>query len=99
MIPVICVVGRSGTGKTTVMEKLIREMKGRGYRVAVLKHTKDDAEWDHPEKDSWRLSRAGSDMVLLGTPQRVMTNRIMGKDVGLEGLMRLVGGDFDIVLA
>lgn len=38
MIPVISIVGKSNVGKTTLLEKLLRELKRRGYKVATVKH-------------------------------------------------------------
>ena len=38
MIPIISVVGKSNVGKTTLLEKLLPELKKRGYRVATIKH-------------------------------------------------------------
>ena len=37
-IPVIAFAAYSGTGKTTLIEKLVRELKNRGLRLAVIKH-------------------------------------------------------------
>lgn len=42
MIPVISFVGRSNSGKTTYLIKLISELKKRGYKVAVIKHHHGD---------------------------------------------------------
>lgn len=98
MIPVVCIVGKSGAGKTTLMEKLVSEFKRRGYRVASIKHTGEDIDFDRPNKDSWRLAMAGSDLVLLSTPERVITNRLIGKEASLDEVMCFVGGDFDVVL-
>jgi molybdopterin-guanine dinucleotide biosynthesis protein MobB len=61
MTPVVSFVGNSGVGKTTFLEKLIREFKSRGYRVAAVKHDAHRFEIDYPGKDSWRLTQAGSD--------------------------------------
>ncbi|MEW6034900.1 MAG: molybdopterin-guanine dinucleotide biosynthesis protein B [Chloroflexota bacterium] len=98
MIPVVCIAGHSGSGKTTLLERLVPELKGRGYRVAAIKHTDKDVEWDHPGKDSWRLAAAGSDQIVLSTPSRVMTSTLVGKDLSLDGALRFVGGDYDIIL-
>lgn len=58
--PVLCVVGPSKSGKTTLMEGLIQWLSKRGYRVATIKHTHHTVELDHPGKDSWRHRRAGA---------------------------------------
>ena len=98
MIPVVCIVGRSGTGKTTLIEKLIPEFKGRGYRVAVLKHTDQHADWDKPGKDTWRFANAGSAIVVLSTPERVMVSSATDSPPSITGALRFVGGDCDLVL-
>ena len=52
--------GYSGSGKTTLLEKLIPRLTARGLRVAVVKHTHHDVDWDTPGKDSWRHRQAGA---------------------------------------
>ncbi len=56
----VAVVGYKGSGKTRVVEALVRELKGRGYRVGTLKHTAEDVPLDTPGKDTWRHREAGS---------------------------------------
>lgn len=72
IIPIICVVGRSKSGKTTLLEKLIPELKRRGYRVATIKHHSHPGfEIDVPGKDTWRHAQAGSDHVIISAPDKV----------------------------
>jgi len=71
MIPVLSVVGFSNSGKTTLVEKLVRELKTRGYRVAVIKHHHGDFDIDKPGKDTWRHAEAGADVVVLAAPRKV----------------------------
>lgn len=96
--PMLCIVGRSGTGKTTLLERLIRELKSRGYRIAVVKHTDKDVEVDVPGKDSWRMAQAGSDAVLLCTGSRVMTNTFAGRPLSLSEALDHITCDYDLVL-
>ncbi|MFA6808993.1 MAG: molybdopterin-guanine dinucleotide biosynthesis protein B [Eubacteriales bacterium] len=57
----ICfVAARSGTGKTTFLEKLIKEIAGRGYRVGVIKGDSHGFEMDVPGKDTWKFAQAGA---------------------------------------
>jgi molybdopterin-guanine dinucleotide biosynthesis protein B len=60
MIPIVSIVGKSDSGKTTLIEKLIPELTRRGYRVATVKHDTHSFEVDREGKDSWRHRRAGS---------------------------------------
>lgn len=59
-VPTISVVGKGDSGKTTFLEKLIRELSSRGHRVATVKHHVHDYDIDVPGKDSWRHGRAGA---------------------------------------
>lgn len=70
-IPMVSVVGKSDTGKTTLLEKLIAELKWRGYRVATVKHDTHGFDIDRPGKDSWRHAQAGSDVVVISGPNRL----------------------------
>ena len=63
-VPVVSLVGKSGVGKTTALERVIREIKRRGYRVGTVKHDTHGFDMDKPGKDSWRHAQAGSDSVV-----------------------------------
>ena len=64
-LPVISMVGKSGVGKTTVLERVIVEIKRRGYKVGTIKHDTHGFEVDRPGKDSWRHRRAGAQSTLV----------------------------------
>lgn len=59
------IAGRSGMGKTSLLERLIPRLVGQGLRVSLLKHSHKDIEVDRPGKDSFRLREAGCQNVLL----------------------------------
>jgi molybdopterin-guanine dinucleotide biosynthesis protein B len=54
MPPVVSIVGKSKSGKTTFVEKLVQELKSRNYRVATIKHIPRGINFDEPGKDSWQ---------------------------------------------
>src|SRR5881396_3159703 len=64
-IPILCVVGRSNSGKTTLIERLIPELVQAGYRVATVKHAGHGFDLDTEGKDSWRHKRAGASTVIV----------------------------------
>ncbi len=64
-IPVFSFVAWSGTGKTTLLEKLVPALKERGLTVAVVKHDGHDFQMDRPGKDTWRMTRAGADVTAI----------------------------------
>jgi molybdopterin-guanine dinucleotide biosynthesis protein B len=68
MTQIISVVGKSQSGKTTFIEKLIPELKGRGYRVGTIKHAFHGFKIDWQGKDSWRHKQAGADTVMMAGP-------------------------------
>jgi molybdopterin-guanine dinucleotide biosynthesis protein B len=64
-------VGHSGSGKTTIVEKLIRRLTQEGIRVAVIKHDVHGFEMDKPGKDTWRHKRAGAVATLISSPEKI----------------------------
>ena len=61
----------SGTGKTTLLEKIIALLRQQGLRVATVKHAHHDVDIDQPGKDSWRHRQAGASQVLLVCDRRM----------------------------
>jgi molybdopterin-guanine dinucleotide biosynthesis adapter protein len=68
--PVLGFAAYSGTGKTTLLAKLLPLMKLQGLHVAIIKQTHHDFEIDKPGKDSFELRKAGADQVLLSCDRR-----------------------------
>lgn len=98
MTPIVSVVGKSDSGKTTLLEKLIPELKKRGYRVAVIKHhAHGDFEVDRPGKDSWRHAQAGADVVVVASPVKVAQVRRVTREPSLAQLAAGLTG-VDLIL-
>jgi len=97
-VPFFSIVGKSQSGKTVLMEQLIAEFKRRGYKVAALKHSRGGMEIDHPGKDSWRYAQAGSDAVLISSPDKLAFIKSLDHDLDIEELLPIVGPEFDLVL-
>lgn len=96
-IPVVVLAGTSGTGKTTFLEKLIRELKKRKITVGTIKHHDHDFEIDKPGKDTWRHAQAGADAVALSSPSKVALIRKVEEELSLDQVAELVG-KVDIIL-
>jgi molybdopterin-guanine dinucleotide biosynthesis protein B len=99
VIPILSVVGRSNSGKTTLLEKLIREFTARGRRVGTIKHHyHGPVTVDVPGKDSWRHRQAGACAVALLSPGTVFLVRDGADDLSLETLTHLGLWGVDLVL-
>ena len=68
--PVLGFAAFSGTGKTTLLVKLLPLMKLQGLCVAMIKHAHHDFDIDKPGKDSFELRKAGADQVLIASDKR-----------------------------
>jgi molybdopterin-guanine dinucleotide biosynthesis protein B len=90
-------VGKSGVGKTTALEKVIREIKRRGYRVGTVKHDTHGFDLDRPGKDSWRHAKAGSDAVVISGPRKMALIRQLESEVPLDDIVPLMG-DLDLII-
>ena len=97
MTPVISIVGKSDAGKTTLIEKLIVELKQRGYRVATIKHDAHQFDIDHPGKDSHRHFHAGADWTVIGSPAKLALVRRLDRELTLDELAALIS-DVDVIL-
>jgi molybdopterin-guanine dinucleotide biosynthesis protein MobB len=65
------IVGWKNAGKTGLMERLVAEITGRGFRVSTVKHAHHSFDVDHPGKDSFRHRAAGASEVVLASKNRV----------------------------
>ncbi len=99
MIPIVSIVGKSKSGKTTLIEKLIQELKSRGYRVATTKHTPRGTTINESGKDSWRHIQAGSEATATSSPDKIVLIKPSIQDATLDEIARLLGEDYDIILA
>jgi len=95
---VVSVVGNSGAGKTTLIERLLRELSRRKYRVAAVKHCPQGFDMDAEGKDSWRFTQAGASGVFLTSPGRVGLIEDMEPVPGLKSIAEHYFPSFDIVL-
>lgn len=64
-VPIVSFVGRSNSGKTTLIERVIPELVRAGYKVATVKHAGHGFDLDTEGKDSWRHKRAGASSVIV----------------------------------
>ena len=97
--PVLSFTAKSGTGKTTYLEKLLPLLKEQGLRIAVVKHDAHGFEIDKPGKDSYRLSHAGADhMILTSTDQTAAIIRHPGQSQDFESVLARIQ-NADLILS
>ncbi len=96
--PIISFVGNSNSGKTTLLEKVVGELKLKGYRVVVIKHSPHGFDIDQSGKDTWRLSQAGSDIVVASSPDKVAFIERVDAELTLSQIEALLRGKADMVL-
>lgn len=86
MLPILCMVGASNSGKTTHLEKLIPELSRRGHRIGTVKHDVHGFEMDREGKDTWRHRKAGASTVAISSPTQVATISQLDGEMGLDEL-------------
>jgi molybdopterin-guanine dinucleotide biosynthesis protein B len=80
MAQTISIIGKSESGKTTLIEKLIPEMKRRGYRIGSVKHTAHGFDMDREGKDSFRHQKAGAETVAVASPRQIVLIKNVDSD-------------------
>jgi len=98
MIPIVSVVGKSDTGKTTLLEKIVKTLTSRGYRIATIKHDAHSFEIDHEGKDSWRHKQAGAAMSVISSPAKLALVADTDHDYSLAELRERLIRDVDLIL-
>lgn len=97
-VKAVSFVAKSNTGKTTLLEKVIAHLKERGYKVGVIKHDAHRFDIDHPGKDSYRLTAAGADTMLISSPEKLAIVKKHTQSPPIEELIETYFEDMDIVL-
>lgn len=69
-LPILAIVGWSGTGKTTLLQQVIPILGDKGIRAGLIKHTHHQMDVDTPGKDSYLLRKAGASQVILASSER-----------------------------
>ncbi len=69
-LPILGFAAYSGTGKTTLLTKLIPLLREKGHRIGVIKHTHHNIDIDQPGKDSFVLRESGADQMILASKYR-----------------------------
>lgn len=101
MIPLLAIAAWSGTGKTTLLKKLIPELCARGVRPGLIKHTHHNMDVDKPGKDSYELRKAGAAQTLVASQQRwaLMTETPDEEELDLAFLAsRMDASKLDLIL-
>jgi len=95
----LCIVGQKAVGKTTLIERLLPELRRLGYRVATVKRPPHHFELDQPGKDSYRHFAAGAEATLVYADDRLALVRRLRRPAALAELVAEFLGEFDLVLA
>jgi len=96
-VPLVSIVGKSDSGKTTLVEGVVRELVARGRRVATCKHHIHEVDIDVPGKDSWRHARAGSSVTMISSPTQFARVERVERERTLEEIVE-AAGEVDIVI-
>jgi len=101
-VPMVGFCAWSGTGKTTLLTRLLPLMVAQGLKVAVVKHAHHSFDIDHPGKDSYELREAGASQMLIASRKRMalITEFEEGRDEPslADALSGLNMQDLDLIL-
>jgi molybdopterin-guanine dinucleotide biosynthesis protein B len=95
---IISIVGKSHSGKTTLLESLIAELKQRGHKVAIVKHSHHANDLDTAEKDTWRFTKAGSEISAINSLDHLAIYRRTDNYFDPREISDFVLWDYDIIL-
>jgi molybdopterin-guanine dinucleotide biosynthesis protein B len=96
--PVISIVSKKNSGKTTLLEKLIPALGRRGYRVGTVKHDTHGFDMDHEVKDTWRHKQSGASTVVISSPWKLSLIKDVDEELSLDRIVQAYFTDRDLVL-
>ena len=96
--PALSIIGWSGVGKTTLLERLVPELSSRGLRVGVVKHSSDQHPLHRTDSDTARFERGGAALVAFATPAGVQLSVKESPEHALLPLLARFGDTVDLVL-
>ncbi len=99
--PLVGFLAYSGTGKTTLLTKLISILSGKGLRVGIIKHAHHTFDIDQPGKDSYILRKAGASEMLIGSVNRwaLMVDAENDQEFSLQDhIQRMDQDNLDLIL-
>lgn len=91
------VASKSNTGKTTLIEELIKIFKERNYSIGVLKHDAHTFDIDKKGKDSYKFTQAGADNVIISSPEKLAMIQTLKQELEIKEILKYFG-NLDIVL-
>lgn len=97
---ILAVLGSKGSGKTTIIECLVKGLKRKGYKIATIKHIPEpDFTIDKKGKDTWRHGKAGAVITISVAPKELaIIKRINTETLNLKELVNMLQQDAEIVL-
>jgi molybdopterin-guanine dinucleotide biosynthesis protein B len=99
-VPIVSFVGRSNSGKTTLIERVIPELVRAGYRVATVKHAGHGFDLDTEGKDSWRHKRAGASSVIVMSRGSLAMFADVPEEMKVEEIRdRFLDASYDLIIA
>ncbi len=100
MIPILSFIGKSNSGKTTFIERLIPELNQKGFRIVTAKHDRSHGfDFDKKGKDSWRHKEAGAETAILSSPRMIALIRDIKEEASLSEIAFRYAGDADLLIA
>lgn len=92
------IIGQPGSGKTTLIVDIIKELNKQNIKVGSLKHSAHVHELDKPGKDSYRHRKAGASPVSMVTKEMTAVYLTKTPEMTPQALMEKYYSDIDIVL-
>jgi len=90
--------GKTNTGKTKLIEKIVKKLTIYDFKVATIKKTDKKIGIDLEGKDTWIHSRAGAELVVLSSP--IETDIIIKKNIPVQDIIKYVSEfeKYDVIL-